>query len=203
MPLIEDRTHLRRLQFILMAVLFLSPVVAAWVVWQYVGEHGVGTTVNVGTLVVPARPLEDLPFRDLEGEPVAQGVWRGRWTLVIFAPASCDAACHQTLHDTRQVRRSVHKDITRVQRLLVAGTNFDAAEKTWLSQEHEDLIAVVAAGPLWKRATAAFVDLAPMSAANVYLVDPLGNLMMYYGADVPASGMLKDLRKLLKVSQVG
>ena len=36
-----------------------------------------------------------------------------------------------------------------------------------------------------------------------FLVDPLGNLMMYYDVDVPAKGMIKDLQKLLKVSQIG
>ena len=36
-----------------------------------------------------------------------------------------------------------------------------------------------------------------------FLVDPLVNLMMYYDSEVSAKGMMKDLRKLLKVSQVG
>ena len=203
MPLIKDRTHLRRLQLLLLAALFVAPVVAAWVVWKYVGEHGVGTTVNMGTLVTPARPLENQPFVDLDGHPIAGGIWRGRWTLVIFTPQGCDDACKKALYNTRQVRTSMHKDIARVQRLLVAGADMNAVDKTWLSQQHEDLIAVIAAGALWQQATAAFVDLAPMSPENVYLVDPLGNLMMFYGADVPPGGMLKDLRKLLKVSQIG
>lgn len=203
MPQVEKRANRGRLQLVLMTVLFLSPVVAAWVVWQYVGEHGVGATVNKGSLVTPARPLADLPLLDLDGQPVAQGLWRGRWTFVIFAPASCEQACKQTLFDTRQVRTSVNKDIGRVQRLLVSGVDIDAAEQSWLSREHADLIAVVAAGARWEQATAEFADLAPVSADHVFLVDPLGNLMMFYGADVPASGMLKDLRKLLKISQVG
>ena len=36
-----------------------------------------------------------------------------------------------------------------------------------------------------------------------FLVDPLGNLMMYYDPGVQASGVMKDLQKLLKISQIG
>ncbi len=37
----------------------------------------------------------------------------------------------------------------------------------------------------------------------IYLVDPLGNFMLHYPPDADASGMRKDLVRLLKVSQVG
>ena len=38
---------------------------------------------------------------------------------------------------------------------------------------------------------------------HYFLVDPLGNLMMHYDLSVPARGLMKDLQKLLKVSQIG
>ncbi|MGB5671107.1 MAG: hypothetical protein WBM71_11195, partial [Sedimenticolaceae bacterium] len=38
---------------------------------------------------------------------------------------------------------------------------------------------------------------------QLFLVDPLGNLMMYYNLEVPAKGMMRDLQKLLKISQIG
>jgi hypothetical protein len=38
---------------------------------------------------------------------------------------------------------------------------------------------------------------------SVYLVDPLGNLMMRYPEGADGKRMLKDLRRLLKVSQIG
>jgi hypothetical protein len=38
---------------------------------------------------------------------------------------------------------------------------------------------------------------------RVYLIDPLGNLMMFYAADVKSKGMLEDMKRLLRLSSVG
>ena len=38
---------------------------------------------------------------------------------------------------------------------------------------------------------------------GIYLVDPLGNIMMYYGFDFAGKELLKDLKKLLKNSNIG
>ena len=55
----EDRQSRRsRTQLILIWILFLLPPLSAWVAWKYLGEEGVGTTTNAGTLVSPARPLQ-------------------------------------------------------------------------------------------------------------------------------------------------
>jgi len=44
---------------------------------------------------------------------------------------------------------------------------------------------------------------APDAAGRSYLVDPLGNLMMSYPADAAPKGMLKDLKRLLRLSHIG
>ena len=38
---------------------------------------------------------------------------------------------------------------------------------------------------------------------QIYLIDPLGNVMMSYPKDATAKGMQKDLKRLLKVSKIG
>jgi hypothetical protein len=43
----------------------------------------------------------------------------------------------------------------------------------------------------------------PAAADRVYLIDPLGNLMMCYSVDARPKGMLEDLKKLLRLSHVG
>jgi len=37
----------------------------------------------------------------------------------------------------------------------------------------------------------------------IYLVDPLGNLMMRFPPDLEPKSLLKDLKHLLKVSRIG
>lgn len=189
-----------RLQLVLLAALFAAPVVAGWVAWKYVTESGAGSTTNAGELVVPARPLQPLEWTDSDGQPLPQDLLTGRWSYVMLAGAQCDAACGQRLFLTRQIRTSVNKDMSRVQRVLVF--NQAPADTVDLRAEHPDLIVMVLDEPRWRALSDQFGDPAA-SGQTLFLVDPLGNLMMRYRSDVPAKGVLKDLRKLLKVSQVG
>jgi len=41
------------------------------------------------------------------------------------------------------------------------------------------------------------------AAGDVYLVDPLGNLMMHFPKQTGMQGMQEDLKRLLRVSRIG
>jgi hypothetical protein len=194
----------RRIQFVLLALLFMAPVIAAWVVWQYVGAHGIGTTTNAGELVVPARPLATSGLLDADGQPLDQRFLQGRWTYLLLAPDGCGERCERQLLDSRQVRLSVNKDMPRVRRVLVLPQAPAGALRERLASEHPDLSVVLApaGAPAGAVAEIGAAGLSTDGAA-FFLVDPLGNLMMAYDAGVPLQGVLKDLRKLLKVSQIG
>ena len=183
-----------RRQLMLLIGLFLLPPIAAWLAWQYLGEHGVSATTNAGTLISPARPLQ------LDGLPAAQQL-RGRWLYVVFAHQGCDERCQEQLYLTRQVRIAVNKDTPRVKRLLLLDAAPDAALQEKLNQEHPDLLV---AANIDEALRASFRGEAfGSSGEQFFLVDPLGNLMMFYPAQTNPKGILRDLQKLLKISQVG
>ncbi len=185
-----------RRKLVLLFVLFLIPPVGAWLAWQYLGTHGVGSTTNTGTLIQPARPLE------ATGVLADAGV-RGRWTYVMFARGDCDARCLEQLYITRQARLAMNKDIPRVERLLVLDGEPDTALAEHLAKEHEDLHWLVAGeGAAVFRAAFRGDGFAP-DGSRFFLVDPLGNLMMFYADTGAAKGIIRDLQKLLKISQVG
>lgn len=202
---VPDARQVRRsrIQLLLIFALFLLPPLSAWVAWQYLGEQGVQQTTNAGTLISPARPLALSGLQQRDGSPLGDDVLRGHWTYVLFASAACDARCEEQLYLTRQTRLAMNKDIPRVQRLLLFGAAPDAALVERLADEHADLTWVVRTDGS-AAATGAFrgPGFAP-DGRQFFLVDPLGNLMMFYGSDVPAKGMMKDLQKLLKISQIG
>lgn len=200
-----DPNQLRRSrqQLVLIFALFLIPPLAAWVAWTYVGEEGVQSTTNAGTLISPARPLQVAGLMRADGETLDVAAMRGHWTYVLFAASDCDARCEEQLYLTRQTRLAMNKDIPRVQRLLVFEAMPPAALQERLAVEHEDLTWVVrgesSEGVLEQFRGPGFA----ISGQQFFLVDPLANLMMFYDLDVPAKGMMKDLRKLLKISQIG
>jgi hypothetical protein len=109
----------------------------------------------------------------------------------------CDELCRQRLYDTRQVRTALDRDMDRVQRVLIADAG--CCDMQELLKMHPDLTIVplgIAVEPLLKLLPAA-------NTQRIYLVDPLGNAMMYYEADAKAKGILEDLKRLLRLSQIG
>lgn len=190
-----------RRQLILLAVLFAAPVITAWLAWKLAVTEGVGATTNAGQLVTPARPLAAISLADADGEPLGDRLLTGRWSYVLLSTGGCGTACADKLYLTRQVRTGVSKDMQRVQRLLVVREL--PADLGAMRATHPDLkIAVLDAGA-WQAFASQFGSHIDAEQGVFFMVDPLGNLMMRYDSGVEPKGVLKDLRKLLKVSQVG
>lgn len=192
-----------RIQLLLIFALFVAPPLGAWFAWQYVDEHGVEATTNVGTLVSPVRPVTAAGLASVDGIALPVDALRGRWTYVLFAPAGCGEPCREQLYLTRQVRLAVNKDVSRVQRLLVLPATPAGPAKAELQDRHPDLRIVVSSSSDAPFTVPFRGQAFTPDGTQYFLLDPLGNLMMRYAGDAPGKGVLKDLRKLLKVSQIG
>ncbi len=202
----HHRTHPGRRQLLGIIALFLLPPVLAWIAWYYLDTHGVSATSNAGTLIQPARPLaEDGLHNSQTSESQDFSELRGHWVYVIYAGATCAETCREQLYVTRQIRIGVNKDMSRVRRLLVIQQPLAPELGAELAQQHPDLIIVQpdhnAHQPDWQQP---FEDVRFDTSGEYYfLVDPLGNLMMYYDLTIPAKGVRRDLQKVLKISQIG
>ena len=113
---------------------------------------------------------------------------RGKWVLVSADAAACDAYCEKKLYFMRQVRRAQGKDMERIERLwLVSGAGAPRAE---LLAAIEGTRVVALEDPAFSR-------------EHIYLVDPLGNLMLRFPRDPDPKRIIKDLNRLLKYSRIG
>jgi len=195
-----------RQSFVLLALLFLAPLLIAWLMMS--GGKGLipkGTT-NHGMLVQPVRLLE-LPaaIRTADDGVLPADYLRGKWTLIYMGDADCNDTCVQNLYKMRQVRFAQNENIKRVQRLfLLTDTGIPPALGTTL--KNYSGMDVTLLSPVQVEAVAAQLQIDATDvrgAERVYLVDPRGYLMMYYPPDAAPKGMLKDLKKLLKYSQIG
>ena len=191
---------------VLLGLMFMAPAFVAWVMHNS-SEQGwrpEGTT-NRGVLVHPARPLTLPAEMVIAGEP-ANDYLQGMWTLLYIGDADCDAVCNENLYKMRQVRTAQNEHMRRVQQLyLVRDEAVPAALQTLLDNEYKGLtVMLVTADQAEQIAPYFLIDGVSMQGAErVYIIDPLGNLMMYYPPDANPSGMLKDLKKLLKYSKIG
>jgi len=195
-----------RQALVLLALMFMAPAFVAWVMHNssVQGWRPEGTT-NRGMLVHPARPLTLPQAMTIAGKP-ANDFLQGRWTLLYIGDADCDAVCNENLYKMRQVRTAQNENMRRVQQLyLVLDEAVPAALQTLLDNEYKETAAtLVAADEAGQISPYFLIDGVSMQAAErVYVIDPLGNLMMYYPADADPGGMLKDLKKLLKYSKIG
>ena len=185
----EDNLRARNLRTVgLLAGLFLLPLALSF--WLYYGLHWhpAGMT-NHGELIEPPRPLPDLPAT----------LFRTRWTLVYIGAGPCDADCREALYFMRQTRLSLNNDMARVQRVFLA--TGAAPDEGTLAREHAGLIVVRIQGP---DLTGLLAQFPPEDRRHsLYVVDPLGNLMMRYDARRTPKGLLEDLKKLLQLSNIG
>jgi len=210
---LRDPAHDRRQRRMLVALasFFFAPLAVAF--FLYYGADGwhPGKRVNHGDLVNPARPLPEvsLPLAHpaLPGSDAVQSTrpdfLKNKWTLLYWGGGSCAARCRTDLYNMRQVRIALNRDMDRVQRVFIA--NGECCDWPYLAAEHPDLVTVRATAdalPLL-RIFPAVDAVDPASADRIYLIDPLGNLMMSYAPDAPPKGMLQDLKRLLGLSQVG
>ena len=196
-----------RQALVLLALLFLTPVFVAWFMHMN-AEQGwrPGGTTNKGMLIQPPRPLS-LPegLVRVTGEPLNPGFLGGKWTLVYIDAATCGAACREKLDAMRWVRIALGENMRRVQSLFLAAGGTDAGGLQPLLAEHPDM-AAAGLTPAQAAALAPVFSVDGLSmqdAGNVYLVDPLGNLMMYYRRDADPRDVLQDLQRLLKYSHIG
>jgi cytochrome oxidase Cu insertion factor (SCO1/SenC/PrrC family) len=182
-----------RLKAFLILLVCAAPTIAAYLafyVWPPSGR------VNYGELIEP-RPVPAAPLARNDGKPLALSDLRGKWLMVTFDDAACADPCAKKLFDMRQSRLAQGREMDRIERVWVLLD--EAAPSAELAALTEGVHLLRGKGT---EVMAGFP--APESVRDhVFLVDPLGNVMLRFPRDADPRRMMKDLQRLLKVSRVG
>ena len=154
-----------------------------------------------GELISPPRLLQTpAQLLDAHGTLAMPALWRDKWSMVYIAD-DCQQICNDRLHMMRQLHASLAKDISRVQRVLLTPSH-DLAS---VQKQYPDLLilgqSAEALGEL--RQQFDLPDEPAGRADRIYLVDPLGNLMMSYPSTIPPGEIRKDLTRLLAYAWAG
>lgn len=190
-----------RLGLLGLAALFFVPLALSFYLYYGTSWRPTGGAQQ-GELIHPARPLPAVTLERADGTPTGEEFLRGDWHLVYIGPGDCDVTCREALRKSRQVRLALDKDVNRVSRVFLYEGAAPAAG--FLSGEHPDLVAAKLSGDAAGALLGAFPpDPAPLIAGYLYIVDPLGNLMMRYPPDATPRAILTDLERLLRLSHIG
>ncbi len=189
-----------RIKFLALIAVFLSPFLIGWMA-LYVFELR-PSSGNYGTLVSPVKKLDWPTLETIDGHRHEGGFGR-KWTLLLFAGDSCAEPCRDNLFYMRQLRTLLGRDTLRLQNVLITAQPLGEATKVYL-REFPNLKVVE------DNRDEALYDQFYLegygkvgATPRLYLVDPDQNLMMHYPAEHDQNGVLEDIKKLMKLSQIG
>ena len=135
----------------------------------------------------------------LDGTALSLEAYKGKWLMLQVNDADCQEICKKRLYDMRQLRAAQGREMERIERiwLITDGKPLD----TMLMREYDGMRHL----RVTRQALQAWlpVESGAELSDHIYLVDPLGNLMMRYPKDADPNKIKKDLVKLLKASSIG
>jgi hypothetical protein len=185
-----------RLQILLVGLLFVVPlIVAAWL--YYDGSLRPAGRSNHGAILEPIVNLQDA----VPDSPAAE-LWQDHWLLVYSYDGECGAECRDALYTLRQSRLMLGNDMHRLIRVFLHGEL--APDRVFVDEfvaEHHPGLRIVGDEDFGELLAASRPEQLP--AGGFFLVDPLGNLVMYFPPDLDPRDMVEDIQHLLDLSRIG
>lgn len=166
------------LNFFLLAMTFVLPMIISWILYSYHDLFHFKTT-NHGSLLQPPIQVAELLKMDM----------KNRQWQILYVPGDCAASAEKIIYTLNQLRKALGKNQKRLNLLLMTPKSCQFKQAY---DFHQQALAAQLQNKL------------PMPMAHkIYLIDPMGNLFMYYAEDTNLMNVLKDLKKVQEVSQIG
>lgn len=193
-PEVRKRTHWTL--FLVLAVC-AAPMVLSYFTYYVIKPE---SRTNYGALVDPrAHPIPELGTTALDGSAAALSDYAGKWIMLQADVAACPKPCTDKLLWQRQVRLTQGKDMERIERVWLVTD--DAPLETVLMKEYDGTHIL----RVDREKLAAWLPAAEGAdiTDHIYLIDPLGNLMMRFPKDPDPNKIKRDVGKLLRASRIG
>jgi hypothetical protein len=205
---IEARLQQRgRWKLLMVLAVCAAPLIFSYLTYYVIKPQG---RTNFGTLIDPrAHPIPALGATTLDGQPASLDAFKGKWIMLKTGPAACDKTCMEQMFAIRQVRSMTGKEMERIERVWLITDNEPL--ETTLIRELDGMHMLRAPSAL----VAAWLPAEPGAKLDdtIFLIDPLGNLMMRFPPVPPKATEAQkvqhyakiktDIAKLLKASAIG
>ena len=180
---------------------FLFPVVLAYIMFFFVD---VTSFTNRGEILNPIVSIADFKLKDDKNEIIEEKILTYKWRFISFIGKDCNENCASRLYDTRQIHTSLAKNQHRVMRMFVHLEPASDELNALIAETHENVIHVNGDAEVIIDVLGTNIhDGIGINHNEIYIMDPMGNVMMRFTQDQPNKDILRDLKKLLKASQIG
>ncbi|MEY4730677.1 MAG: hypothetical protein RL020_1835 [Pseudomonadota bacterium] len=182
-----------RAKLVLLFILFSSPIAASYIMFYF---YKPDTSINYGELM-KVTLLPDPPLQTADNKPAKLSEMRGKWVMLSVDSGACAEACANKLYIMRQVRLVQGKHMDRVERVMLIDdaatlnpqSKTEYVDTNFLRAQNSELLRQLPAEKLQRD--------------HIYLIDPLGNLVLRYPRDPDPRKIIKDFTRLLTVSKIG
>ncbi|CAN7560856.1 SCO family protein [Massilia sp. LjRoot122] len=193
----EQKRNRGRWKLFAVLLVCAAPMILSYLTYYVIKPTG---RTNYGTLIDPReRPIPAMASTTLDGRPETLDQYKGKWIMLKVGGGECGEACQKQLFAMRQWRLMQGKNMSRVERVWLV-TDSQPLD-TMTIRQYDGMHLLRAPKEVVSSWLPAEKGMQP--ADHIYLIDPLGNLMMRFPADPDPRKVYKDIAKLLKASAVG
>ena len=191
-----QRTRMGRWKMIAMMLICASPVIASYFTYYVIRPEG---RRNHGELIQPQKDMPQVAAKNLQGEVVPLASLKGQWLLVNVSAGACAERCQENLYFQRQLREILGRDKDRLDRVWLITDDAPVAETLLPALNMAHVLRLdLATVQSWIQPAAG-----QQLQDHLYVIDPMGNFMMRFPANMDVSAASKakrDLERLLKAS---
>lgn len=189
MPVNNNKTTLIILAIIGTAIL---PLLLAWL--AYSGNFLQSShKINNGVLISSPPNFSSWNFLDSSGLSFAQSILQHKWTVMYLAPEQCQETCKKNIYNLGQLKKALGKQRDRMEPVVLAKNKLLYKN---IARDFPSIHFIFGSNKVK-------IPLQNTSEQQFYIIDPNGNIILYYGSSSNISLLLKDLKKLMRVSQIG
>jgi hypothetical protein len=188
-----SRTRSSRIKLMLLFLVCAAPVIASYFTYYVIRPEG---RRNYGELIQPQQPLPAFHATDMQGQVLPLTSLTHQWLIISVADSACNTQCEQHLYLSRQLRESLGKDKDRMDWVWLRTGDADVPQSMRAGLSTATVLKVTQADvQTWLQPAAgqAVED-------HLYVVDPMGNWMMRFPANIDPLKARKDLERLLRSS---
>ena len=196
LPVNNDAAITGKLVLLIIILTVATPMVAAY--WIFQSGLGIpSSTINKGSLLIPATTTTELSLSDLDNQLLP---WQQQnyWRMLTVVEDECHQSCRDYLYTARQVHIRLAKEAHRIQRYLFFIGDTPPSDSVPLEALEDSGLQIVRASKEQWQATFASASLVPDN--HIVLVDQNGYAMMTYDQNNTGTDLLDDLTRLLKYS---